>query len=236
MDFSKVKSIVIPEGNVTKITDTNNTRTIWPVETGILLVDGNGNFVASDTYEISTKYSDASHSTIDVSTNVILPNKGGFMKIYYNYNEDASKSYDPQGDMFILPKKESEVTISYSKLTCEYAILLYDLDGNIYTGDVYYPPDTQTYGKGRIGVTSSNSTSDPLYTSEVNDYFTNHYTLDNVPIKTLTKTINFFKSKGYKFGLSFRENGFIGWNKYKGNIFKMEFYVRNVKVEYNQKA
>ena len=132
MDFSKVKSIVIPEGNVTKITDTNNTRTIWPVETEILLVDGNGNFVASDTYEISTQYSSASHSTIDVSTNVILPNKGGFMKIYYNYNEDASKSYEPQGDMYILPKKESEVTIDYSKLTCEYAILLYDLDGNIY--------------------------------------------------------------------------------------------------------
>ena len=32
MDFSKVKSIVIPEGNVTKITDTNNTRTIWQKE------------------------------------------------------------------------------------------------------------------------------------------------------------------------------------------------------------
>ena len=32
MDFSKVTDIVIPEGNVTKITDTNNTRTIWTKE------------------------------------------------------------------------------------------------------------------------------------------------------------------------------------------------------------
>ena len=29
IDFSKVTDIKIPEGNVTKITDTNNTRTIW---------------------------------------------------------------------------------------------------------------------------------------------------------------------------------------------------------------
>lgn len=218
IDFSKVTAITTPSGSLSNIKRTSDLVQLWPYTPQKWThnyIDSEGYLINNSTVTLGS-YTDGTKTIGE--EHVLLRDNEYFYRFTFAPNITETTERDTNNTNYFFAPKDSTISLGEYNITstCEYAVLLYDKDGNIFKGSL-------SSGSSSIWVEGFAQKLNSL----IVECGTNGYTNNNTPIRSSSKSQSRYLVGGYSESDTTsgdQEYIFTNWST---GLAKIEIYIRN---------